>query len=294
MKILNLGSLNFDKVYELDHFVTAGETILSRGFQVFLGGKGLNQSIALARAGAEVYHAGAIGPDGCPLRKCLTDAGVDDRYLLETATPSGHAIIQNVNGQNCIIVCGGANQEITSGQIRETLSHFSKGDLLLVQNETSNVAFAMEEARRLGLGIAFNASPITRELFDYPLDLVDYFLINEIEGKALSGAESQNYEDILTALSDRFPNAAIVLTVGERGVLYQDRHLRAQHGSYHVSVADTTAAGDTFCGYFLTCLAKGFSVDAALATACKASAIAVSRHGAANSIPTWAEVEKFA
>ena len=293
MRILNLGSLNFDKVYDVSHFVSEGETILSRGYGEFLGGKGLNQSIALARAGAEVYHAGAVGPDGEPLRASLRDAGVDDRYLNQVETVSGHAIIQNAGSHNCIIVCGGANQCVDCGYIRQVLSDFGEGDLLLLQNETSNVPFAMEEAHRRGMKIAFNASPITAELMEYPMELVDYFLINEVEGKALSGVDSEDYQVILEGLFRRFPNAAIVLTVGEQGVLYRHKEIRESHGIYSVEAVDTTAAGDTFCGYFLTCLSKELPISQALDIASRASAIAVSRHGASNSIPHWNEVLAF-
>lgn len=294
MRILNLGSLNFDKVYDVEHFVAAGETILSRGFAEFLGGKGLNQSLALARAGAEVYHAGSIGPDGGPFLTCLSEAGADVRYIRQIDTVSGHAIIQNAGGQNCIIVCGGSNQCVTCEDIIQVLANFGKGDVLLMQNETSNVAFAMEEAKRRGMKIAFNASPITPELLTYPLDLVDWFIINEVEGKALCGVESNDYEDILAGLTTRFPNATIVLTVGENGVLYQDKDTRASHGIYKVKAVDTTAAGDTFCGYFLTGLSKGLPIGDTLKYASMASAIAVSRHGASTSIPTWEEVMEFA
>ena len=293
MRILNLGSLNFDKVYNVGHFVAAGETILSRGFAEFLGGKGLNQSLALARAGAGVYHAGAVGPDGTPFLTCLRDAGADVRYIRQIDTVSGHAIIQNADGQNCIIVCGGSNQCITCEDIQEILANFGDGDVLLMQNETSNVSFAMEEAKRRGMKIAFNASPITPELLEYPLELVDWFIINEVEGKALSGVNSSDFEKILEGLVSRFPHATIVLTVGEEGVLYQDRNTRESHGIYRVKAVDTTAAGDTFCGYFLTGLSKGLPIQETLKYASMASAIAVSKHGASTSIPTWEEVMNF-
>ena len=99
MRILNLGSMNFDKVYDVEHFVGAGETILCRGYGEFFGGKGLNQSVALARAGAQVYHAGAIGPDGGAFLEYLSNAGVDTQYICRVDTVSGHAIIQNAGGQ---------------------------------------------------------------------------------------------------------------------------------------------------------------------------------------------------
>ena len=293
MKILNLGSLNFDRVYDVNHIVTEGETILCQGYGEFFGGKGLNQSLALARAGAEVYHAGAIGTDGTDLRECLENAGVNTQYLQQLPTVSGHAVIQKSNGQNCIIVCGGANQMVSKEYICKVLDAFGNGDLLLVQNETSNVPFAIEQAKARNMRVAFNASPITQELLNYPLDLIDYFIINEVEGKALSRTDSENFEEILEALAHRFPNAAIVLTLGKSGVLYRDAQCKHFQRSYKVKVVDTTAAGDTFCGYFLACLGKDMSIEDSLRTASQAGALAVCKDGASTSIPAWEEVLAF-
>lgn len=294
MNILNLGSLNFDKVYHVPHFVSEGETILSTGYQEFLGGKGLNQSLAIARAGVPVYHAGAIGPEGGPFLDCLEASGADTSLIARLETISGHAIIQNVDGRNCIIVCGGANQQVSREIIDHALSHFGPGDLLLLQNEVSNIPYAIRAAKARGLEIAFNASPITPALLQYPLELVDIFLVNEIEGKALADVLSNDHEAILRGLAARFPNARIVLTVGEKGVLYHDSTCDARHDSYRVKAVDTTAAGDTFSGYFLAGLARGMAVPQALRMASQASAIAVSRPGASSSIPTMEDVQAFA
>ena len=294
MKILNFGSLNIDRVYSVDHFVAAGETLPANKMETFSGGKGLNQSVALARAGACVYHAGAIGPDGEDLRELLRDAGVHTDYLQQLDLPNGHAIIQvTPSGQNCIIVCAGANGALSEEYIDGVLEHFGAGDLLLVQNETSNVAYAMTAAKKHGMKIAFNASPITPALLSYPLDLVDWYLINEVEGKALAACGEADNETILAALERRFPQAGIVLTVGRDGVLYSGGGQRAAHGIYKVPVVDTTAAGDTFCGFFLAALASGRTPAQALRTASLASSLAVSRRGAAPSIPTLAEAERF-
>lgn len=294
MKILNYGSLNYDKVYQVPHFVQEGETLLSLEYQEFLGGKGLNQSLALARAGAEVYHAGAVGRDGQALMEVLEQSGVNTQYLQQLDGVSGHAIIQKCNGLNCIIVFGGANQQVTRPQLTAVLDNFGEGDLLLLQNETSNVDFAITQAKKRGMLVAFNASPITPALLKYPLDLVDYFLVNEVEGKALAGENSEDFHVILDALAARFPNAHIVLTIGSNGVLYRDSSLTTSHKCYPVEVADTTAAGDTFTGYFLASLARGYDIDKCLATASMAGAISVSRNGASTSIPTMEEVAAFA
>lgn len=296
MKILNLGSLNIDKVYNVEHFVSAGETISSTKMEIFSGGKGLNQSIALAKAGAQVYHAGAIGTDGDMLRRQLEDAGVDVRYLQTLGAVTGHAIIQlTPEGKNCIIISAGANGEITREYIDRILDGFTAGDLLLLQNETNNVDYAMREANKRGLKIALNASPIDDKLTQYPLDLVDCFLINEIEGAYLAGMDdAKDKMAVLRKLSEKFPKAAIVLTVGEDGVVYQSGETILEHGIYKVKAVDTTAAGDTFCGFFLAGISAGENAEICLERASMASAIAVSRKGAANSIPTRDEVDAFA
>lgn len=296
MRILNLGSLNIDKVYSVDHFVVGGETISSTKMETFQGGKGLNQSVALAKADARVYHAGAIGNDGEALRMALEGAGVDTQYLQELDTATGHAIIQlTPDGKNCILISAGANGEITQEYIEQVLQKFAPGDLLLLQNETSNVDYAIRAGKKRGLKIALNASPIDKKLMGYPLEMVDFFLINEIEGAYLSGADGGSDKmTILHRLSEKFPKAAIVLTVGEDGVMYKSGQTVLTHGIYRVEAVDTTAAGDTFCGYFLAGISRGEKEETCLEQASMASAIAVSRMGASASIPTRSEVEAFA
>ena len=137
MKVLCFGSLNIDYTYKVDHFVGKGETLASESLQVFGGGKGLNQSVALAKAGVEIYHAGAIGEDGKFLLQIMEAAGVHTEYVMElTNVRSGNAIIQNDReGDNCILLYGGANQSITKEHVDRTLSHFQREDYIILQNE---------------------------------------------------------------------------------------------------------------------------------------------------------------
>lgn len=295
MKILNIGSVNIDKVYSVPHFAAAGETLTAAHMDTFPGGKGLNQSVALARAGAEVYAAGAVGADGQFLKELLKESGANVEYLQQREdVPTGHAIIQlDPSGQNSIIISAGANGVLDQAYIDDVLSHFGPGDLLLTQNETSNGPYAMKKARQQGMKIAFNASPINADLPNYPLELVDWFLINEIEGQTIAGIQETEPEKVLEALTAKFPQAAIVLTLGGDGVLYGKGAERFSHGVFKVPVVDTTGAGDTFCGYFLASLSKGLSPQEALHTASMASALAIGTKGAAVSIPTWAQVREF-
>lgn len=295
MKILNIGSVNIDKVYSVAHFAAAGETLTAQHMDTFPGGKGLNQSVALARAGAEVYAAGAVGSDGQFLVDLLKGSGAGVEYFqMLKDVPTGHAIIQlDPSGQNSIIISAGANGALSEEYIDSVLSHFGPGDLLLTQNETSNGPYAMKKAKERGMKIAFNASPINADLPKYPLELVDWFLINELEGQTIAGMEDTDPEKVLETLLKKFPQAAIVLTLGGDGVLYGKDSDRFSHGVFKVSVVDTTGAGDTFCGYFLASLAKGQSPEEALHTASMASALAIGVKGAAVSIPTWAQVQQF-
>ena len=290
MKILNFGSLNIDHVYQVDHFVRAGETLASSGYARHMGGKGFNQSIALARAGAAVYHAGCMGEDGDFMRAYLHEAGVNVAFLRTVDGPTGHAMIQvEPSGENCILLFGGANQRIEAAQIRETLAHFAAGDILLLQNEISGLPALLEEGAKRGLRVAINPAPMDAGIVAADLSEVRWLIVNEGEGAALSGAK--NARDVLDALREKYPHAAVVLTLGEKGAYYQDENETWFVEAFHAGEAvDTTGAGDTFTGYFLAGIAAGASAKRAMEIAARASGIAVTRAGAAQSIPPMAEV----
>ncbi|RRD94331.1 ribokinase [Clostridiales bacterium COT073_COT-073] len=298
MKILNFGSLNIDYVYSVDHFVKQGETIASLGLEVFSGGKGLNQSIAMGRAGIEVYHAGAVGKDGESLVQLLDQDQVDTRFIrvLEEVR-SGNAIIQrDKQGDNCIILYGGANQSITSEQIDETLAYFQTGDFLVLQNEINQMSYLIEKARERDLKIVLNPSPLNEKIMDLQLSAISYFILNEIEAKGILGngqadEEGVQAEDLARKLSEKFPNAGIVLTLGGEGSIYVRQTEMVRQPIYPAQVKDTTAAGDTFTGYFVAGLVKDWPVEKCMDLAAKAASITVSRLGAAPSIPRMAEVE---
>lgn len=294
MKILSFGSLNLDKVYTVDHFVRAGETMSSAKLEEFCGGKGLNQSVALARAGGEVYHAGCVGEaDGGMLLEMLRSSGADISLVRRLSCPSGHAIIQvNTSGQNCILLYGGANQQVSREQIDETLAKFDAGDLLVLQNEISNLHYLIEAAGKKGMVIVLNPSPMTEEILSLPLQYVSYFLLNEVEAKDLCG-EAVPEEEYPEKLLARFPESKVVLTLGSRGCIYQDAKQRISCPACRVQAVDTTAAGDTFTGFFVAAIAGGVDVKTALEQATKAAAISVSRKGAAPSIPTREEMLAF-
>lgn len=291
-KLLIFGSLNVDYVYHVPHFVTPGETLAASKREVNCGGKGLNQSIAAARAGATVFHAGKIGADGQILTDMLSQSGVDISYIQHSSGPSGHAIIQvDPSGQNCILLFGGSNQEITTQEVDQVLTHFGPGDRIILQNEINNLAYIMQQAAARGLDIVFNPSPIDASIQSLPLELVSLLVLNEIEGAALAGTEDESL--VLKCLRKQFPLCRILLTLGSRGCVYDDGTQRIQQKACSVEAVDTTAAGDTFTGYFVAADAAGFPPQECLQLATQAAAIAVSRSGAAPSIPIMEEVTRF-
>lgn len=289
MKVLNFGSLNVDNVYSVDHVVQGGETISSAKLEVFSGGKGLNQSIALAKAGAPIYHAGLIGEEGDFLLDTCKENGVDTTYIRKLNAKGGHTVIQvDANGQNCIILFGGTNQMITKEFVDEVLGNFEEGDYLVLQNEINQLDYIIDKAYERGMKIVLNPSPFDSKLDACDLTKIHLFMINEIEGEQITGFGDK--EDILAELAKKFPNGKFVLTLGSDGAVYYDGEEKVFQDIFKVKAVDTTAAGDTFSGFFLAKMIEGATVAEALRTAAKASSIAVSRPGAAPSIPTMAEV----
>ena len=298
MKVLCFGSLNIDYTYKVPHFVKKGETLASERLQVFGGGKGLNQSVALAKAGTEVYHAGSIGQDGMFLLDMLKDAGanIDFVKILDTVR-TGNAIIQNdKSGDNCIILYGGANQAITREQVDEVMSHFESGDYLVLQNEINELGYIVEKAHEKGMIIVLNPSPMNEKILALPLDVINYFILNEVEAAQILGKEDkgeESWEQIADDLLKKFPQATIVLTMGSEGSVFKNQKETVCQSIYKVQAVDTTAAGDTFSGYFIGGILGGLSAKEAMDQASKASAIAVTRKGAAPSIPVLAEVQTY-
>ncbi len=294
MRVLSLGSLNIDKVYSVDHIVNPKETIESTSYNNFCGGKGLNQSVALARAGADVSHAGMIGEDGTMLADALRESGVRMDLLRTVDGPSGHAVIQiDPHAQNCIIIFGGSNRRITPQYIDEVMEGFDAGDVLLLQNEISGNGYAIEKAHEKGMIVVLNPSPYDSRLDECDYSKVDIFMVNEVEGRLMAGCESEDPQIIRESLKKAFPKAAFVLTLGEAGSCYFKGDEEYFQPIFSVKAVDTTAAGDTFCGYFLSSMALGLPIPQCLKRAAAASAICVSRSGASPSIPTSEEVDAF-
>jgi len=296
MKIINFGSLNVDYVYRLDHIVKPGETLASSEMQVNPGGKGSNQSVALKRAGADVWHAGLLGEDTAWMRERLEREGVDVRHvLISKDIHGGHAIIQvnATSGQNSIVLFGGANQSIAASQVADVLKDAERGDWLVLQNEINVTPDVMAAGKAAGMKVCFNPAPFDEGVFNYPLDCVDLFILNEHEAAGLARKPVETApEELIATLSAAYPKAMICVTLGEAGsLLWTAAAGVIRQKAYPVKAVDTTAAGDTFTGYFLAELTRGASLEAALDMASRASAIAVTRPGALDSIPYLKELK---
>lgn len=289
MKILNFGSCNIDFVYKLDHIVTIGETETSNSMQVFPGGKGLNQSVALAKAGMKVYHAGCIGTDGEMLTDVLESNGVDISNIKKVDEKTGHAIIQvSSKGDNSIFLYPGSNAKITEEFVDEVLDKFQKGDMLLLQNEINKIDYIIEKAYKKEMCIIFNPSPYNDEIKNIDFNMLSYIIINEVEMSEIT--QCDNPKDGLKYFAKNYPKLKIIITLGSEGSMYGDTEKAVFQPSFNVKAIDTTAAGDTFTGYFFAQTAMGNSVENSLKIASVASAIAVSRKGASVSIPMLNEV----
>jgi ribokinase len=291
-KVINFGSMNIDHVYQVDHLVNPGETLAAASYQVFPGGKGLNQSIALARAGTEVTHVGKIGQDGLWLKTYLDERGVHTTPVSVSSKATGHAMIQvSQTGENAIIIHGGANSDLDPNLITEAFTHASTGDFLLLQNETNAVAEIIQAGHAQGLTVVFNPAPMNKQALACPLDKIEWLIVNETEGEALTSKSGA--PDILLDLKQRFPEGKIVLTLGAKGLLYIDANQQISLPAHEIESVDTTGTGDTFIGFFLAALVKGKGLETALEEASAAAAICATRQGAASSIPGLEEVQQF-
>lgn len=292
MKILSFGSLNIDYNYKLDHIVAPGETISSHDLIVTCGGKGLNQSVALRKAGANVLHAGIIGYDGDMLKQSLEEAGVcTDLLKVDLDHKSGHTIIQieEKTAQNCIIVCPGTNGMVEKDYIHEVVSHFEAGDYAVFQNEITNVEYAMKCCKEKGMRVVFNPSPMTRELAASDIyRYVDDLFINEVEGEQMTGKKDP--DEIINELRTKWPACRTILTLGAEGAMILTDEGVLRQKAFPCEAVDTTGAGDTFSGFFTALSAAGKAPAEALELSCKASSLAVRKMGAAASIPLLEEV----
>lgn len=289
-KIINYGSMNKDMVYRLSDIVKPGETLSALSLDFFPGGKGLNQSLAMARAGAKVCHAGCVGEDGALLLECLNREGVNTERVESLKMPGGHAIIQlSKTGENSIIVFGGANKNVSDDYLARLEADFAMNDVLVLQNECNGLEKVILSAAEKGVRIVLNPSPWEEQLTELPLDRVDMFIVNETEARGLSAKEYG--QDCLEMLAKKYRDAEVICTLGNKGATAVKAGKRYFQDAFPTKVVDTTAAGDTFLGYYVVERFSGADIPSALRLACKAASVAVSRSGAAPSIPKREELD---
>jgi ribokinase len=289
MAIINIGSINVDHSYQLNRFLQPGETASCRHYLRGLGGKGMNQSIALLRAGAEVVHLGAVGRGDSWVRETIAAAGVALDDILDSSADTGHAIIQiDAQGENCILLYQGANHALSDSDVAAALQRHPQHEWVLTQNETNVVAQTIALAAAAGRKVAFNPAPCDAALAQLPLERLALLLVNEIEVCQLTG--QAEVQAAFAALRARCPDTLVVVTLGAEGLWAAQGAQQWAVPSYPTQVLDTTGAGDTITGYLLAGLDEGLAVEDALHLAAKAAALTVARRGAAASIPQRAEL----
>ena len=297
--VWNYGSINIDHVYQLTHLVKPGETINSQSYQQLLGGKGANQSVALAKAGARVQHLGYIGQQDAWVKEALIGYGVDCKAVDLVDEPSGHAIIQvDEQGENAIIVFAGANR---SQPIERTLDKMTpqKGDWFVTQNETNEVRQALQHAKACGMNTALNPSPFELEFVLDTLPLVDLLVVNEGEfhellpDVAIESLDDASLGALQSVITSEWPDKSVVITMGSMGAVWISKDHVFWAAAPKVDVVDTTGAGDTFLGYLLAGISQGQSINASVQQAVAASALSVQVVGAAQSIPDQNQVAHY-
>ena len=286
MAIWNLGSINIDQVYSVPHIPAPGETLAATERAEYLGGKGANMSVALARAGSRVHHIGAVGEDGLWTGERLLEYGVDTQHIATLDTKTSQAIIAVAqDGENAIILVPGASGEIPHTVLQNALSQAQTGDWFITQNETNLQRTAVELARKMGLKVGYAAAPFDAARVKAVLPSLDFLILNEVEAQQLQDATGKRPD----ALGVR----DVIVTLGGDGADWYGPEGCERFDAIPVTPVDTTGAGDTFTGYVVSGLDQGMSMPQAIRLAIKAGALMVTRHGTADVIPDLSEVRAF-
>lgn len=299
-KLVVLGSVNADHVLQVPTFPRPGETLHGSRYQVIAGGKGANQAVAAARLNADIGFIACVGDDafGVDIRQRFQNDGIDIRGVkIQPNCPTGIAMIQvATSGENTICISAEANAYLTAQAIEADLAQIADAEYLLVQLETplDGVEKALQVAKQAGTQVILNPAPalaLPAEL----LRCVDIITPNETEAQVLTGitvsdsASAQQAADVLHAQGV----AIVMITLGAQGVWLSEQGHGELIPGFRVEATDTTAAGDTFNGAFVTGLIEGMSLQSAVKFAHAAAAISVTRFGAQTSIPARAEVDDF-
>lgn len=292
MKILNFGSLNIDIFFRVENIVKPGETISAKSIEKRPGGKGLNQSVALSKSFENVYHAGSVGDDGIFLIDYLNSENINTKYIKKSDKLTGNAIIQvDDRGENSIVLYKGANFDNDKKFIDEVLDNFDKDDILLLQNEISSMKYLIDKAYEKGMKIVLNPSPITDEIKEFDFNKIDLLLVNEIEAKDI--ANKDNIDESINYFMATYPNINLIVTLGSKGSIFVNKNEKIKQEGIKVQSVDSTGAGDTFTGFFVSYFYQGKNVRDCLKFASLASALSVTKSGASISIPSLCDVKEF-
>lgn len=292
MKILNFGSLNIDIFFRVEEIVKSGETISAKSIEKRPGGKGLNQSVALAKSFDKVYHAGSVGEDGLYLIDYLKKENVDTKYIKKSEKLTGNAIIQvDDKGENSIVLYKGANFDNDEKFIDQVLDDFGENDVLVLQNEINSMKYLIDKAYEKNMKIVLNPSPITDRIKEFDYEKIDLILVNEHEAASISGKNTN--DEKIAYFKNTYPNLKVVMTLGSKGSIFIAKDEKIKQDSFKVKALDTTGAGDTFTGYFVSYFYQGKDIKEAMEIASKASALSVTKKGASISIPSLDEVKNF-
>lgn len=294
--ILIIGSANADYVIHADRLPRLGETLPGRDFAVNIGGKGLNQAIAVQKLGGQAAFLGAVGHDmnGALLLKAMADQQVSFHGICSDKKTTGIALITVVKGDNCILLHPGANGCMTADVIRDKKELIESAAAVIFQLEIplEAVAEGIRMANAACVPVYLNPAP-ARDLPEEIYPLIDYLIPNEHEAAALSGTEAETEEGCRENL--RFFREKgvknVIITRGEMGCAYHEGNDVHFCPAVKTTPVDTTSAGDTFIGAFCVQMLAGKNIHQAVQYACRAAAITVSRPGAAASIPTADEIE---
>lgn len=300
MKLLVVGSINMDIFTYVKNHPKPGETIKSDKVLYSSGGKGANQAAAASLSGADVYMLGAVGNDAFrePLIKSLKENNVSIDYVMEKPSNSGMAFITvDGNGENHIVLSEGANGLIEKEDIKNVLVNSILPAAILVQNEIAWEAtkHAMEMGKKHNITVYYNAAP-AQKISDEFFSLIDVLIINETEASTLTGTDIKSNDELNIVLDKLISKGIeeVIITLGNKGSLYGNKAgYRFITPAYKVKTVDTTAAGDTFVGAFLTKRLQGGNIKSAIEFATAASAITVTRAGAQIAIPNEIEIQNF-
>ncbi|GAB2883828.1 ribokinase [Streptomyces mayteni] len=299
--VLVIGSANEDHVLTVDELPAPGATVLAGSSTVTAGGKGANQAVAAARAGADTRFVAMLGGDdrGARLHAALAAAGIDTRWVgRHSDARTGLAVVTvAASGENAIVVAAGANAVLDADTVEAALADATPAHIVVVQCEIPAPAVnrAVEVAGRRGSYLILNLAPFVA-LPERTLRAAGLLVVNESEARAAlgerAGRASREADDLAPALGARF-GCAVVVTLGARGARCRTRDGRLVAVPAHPVPApvDTTGAGDAFVGFLAAALARRAELAEAVRTATVAAALSVQRAGAQASFPTLGEVD---